>query len=263
MQFQIHSDLHIERCADSEDLPFLERLAPNLCLLGDIGNANSKRYERFILECAARFERVFVVAGNHEYYGNSIEFGNWKIKHVCDKADNVYFLNGSGGRAPQRRNGSCSGSVVIDNIRVVGTTLWSHVPPEHFFTVTNYINDYRRIKKFTVSENNRLHNTAVEYIASEIQEAKNAGQQIVILTHHAPIWASSAPHYVGKPTNCAFATRLEHLFADQSHVRLWGFGHTHWCIDTVIGNTRVVSNCTGYEGENTNRKREYLVATII
>ena len=248
MLFQIQSDLHLEMFNDLKCFPKIEKHAPNLCLLGDIGNPFSNNYECFIVECAHRFERVFVIAGNHEYYGTSINSGNSKIQKICEKEKNIFFLNNS--------------SKVIDNIRIIGTTLWSYIPPKHYNALLNYIGDYKNIDRFVISESNKLHSLATQYISSEIQKAKNNNQQVVILTHHAPIMNSAAPKYIGKISQHGYATPLEFLFENEECVKLWAFGHTHWCVNTTIGTTRVVSNCTGYEDENTNQTKSFFTVSI-
>ena len=237
MKLQILSDLHIETHEGTYEV---KKSCNILCLLGDIGLASQKKYRNFIKSQAQLFDHVFVIAGNHEYYDVKIELGDQIIEETCSKVDNLHFLNNS--------------SFIIDNVRFIGTTLWSRIPIKHYTEIMNRIADYERIRKHKISDTNRMHDKAVEFIENEIKLAKELNQKVVILTHHAPIFKSAAEHYLSKPTQHAYATPLEHLFENEEHVKMWGFGHTHWCNDVTIGkgNTRVVSNCFGYEGEDTN-----------
>lgn len=43
-------------------------ISHSLALLGDIGYPSLRDYEAFLLHQAQRFERIFVLAGNHEFY---------------------------------------------------------------------------------------------------------------------------------------------------------------------------------------------------
>ena len=74
---QIASDLHLEfvegRQPRMRDV--LVPSAPNLALLGDIhvlgDSEGAASYEGFVRECAQHFERVILLAGNHEFYAKN------------------------------------------------------------------------------------------------------------------------------------------------------------------------------------------------
>jgi len=69
-QLQILSDLHIEM-GHQGNFEF-EAVAPYLALLGDIGQPKRSNYAAFLRTQADRFKKVFVVAGNHEFFWNHI-----------------------------------------------------------------------------------------------------------------------------------------------------------------------------------------------
>lgn len=62
--FQYFSDLHLERCTR---LPRIVQTADHLILAGDIGHPQTDIYQEFIRQCSARYARVFMVYGNHEW----------------------------------------------------------------------------------------------------------------------------------------------------------------------------------------------------
>ena len=66
-----------------------------------------------------------------------------------------------------------------------------------------------------------------------------------MVTHHLPTLSVVAPQHKGSVLNGAFATELGDFIAD-SRIDVWIYGHSHTNIDTVIGNTRIVSNQLGY-----------------
>lgn len=76
------SDIHIE----FSQSPILSSPEPRLnflFLVGDIGiPSKDEKYEKFLLDCASKFEKVFVIAGNHEYYTSEYHFVNEKIQQT-------------------------------------------------------------------------------------------------------------------------------------------------------------------------------------
>src|SRR4051794_14988066 len=88
-----------------------------------------------------------------------------------------------------------------EGVRVVGCTLWSHVPEEDVSCVQRQMNDYHLIRmgkrKLLVEDTNRWHDEALAWLKSQLAKAKEAGERVVVLTHHAPIMKSCHPRYYG------------------------------------------------------------------
>jgi len=74
---QYISDIHLELLHIEEIKSRINKIipvCPTLILAGDIGNPFHQGYKLFIQEMNNKFEKVFLVSGNHEYYGGkSIE----------------------------------------------------------------------------------------------------------------------------------------------------------------------------------------------
>lgn len=184
MRIQIASDIHLE-LGDREFATIIEPSAPNLALVGDIcgiglGNAIERRYIRFLRQCAKNFTNVFVLAGNHEYYTSigltmmDIEF---RLEEICEMFDNVHFLQ-------------CK-SIVIDDIRIIGATLWSSIPSQLERAAEETMTDYVKIfgdydEKLTASASTDLHYSHLAFIQREMADAARNGQRSIVLTHHAP-----------------------------------------------------------------------------
>ena len=62
-------------------------------LAGDIGNPHHMTYSKFLTEISAKFKKIFLIAGNHEYYGNELEDTRQMIHRIVDKLDNISFLD--------------------------------------------------------------------------------------------------------------------------------------------------------------------------
>ena len=70
---QYVSDIHLEmhdKYNEGVITPsmFLKPSAPYLALCGDIGIPELKAYDVFLGWCSNNYEKVFLIAGNHEYY---------------------------------------------------------------------------------------------------------------------------------------------------------------------------------------------------
>ena len=90
------------------------------------------------------------------------------------------------------------------------------------------------------------HADSVAWLKRELR-ARDPARTIVV-THHAPSARSIPPFYAGSPLNAAFASGLDALVAG-SRVPLWIHGHTHYNVDYMIGETRVLTNQRGYPDE--------------
>lgn len=240
MKIQILSDLHLEFLSPSQVQTVIDRIQPTgdvLVLAGDIGNGREEHYQHFLVTMASRFPKVFVVAGNHEYYGNDMELTKQTIHSLCTTLDNVSFLDSSwedyGG------------------IRWIGTTLWSHVHEK----TKCFTNDIRRIQNFSLAKYNQQHDQSVQFLHHILQEARH--QQCIVITHYLPSMELIHDKYKQdveeQSFNQWFATPLDDLLeTHSSHIPLWIYGHTHDASQKMLFQTSMVCNPLGYEGENKN-----------
>ncbi len=238
-KFQLLSDIHTEL------KPFnLSSLIPkcdNLFLAGDLGKPASKEYLNLLNYTSKNWKNVFLIAGNHEFYKSSYHDTIKTKKENCQQFDNIHFLN---------RN-----KIILNNVKILGCTLWSNIPKIHSASIQDHINDYHLIrdpennyKKIDTDYTNNLHSIDLKWLESELQINEHTAcggyQATIVITHHAPSFNNTCdPKYIGKFTNYAFCTNLEYLF---KNVNIWIFGHTHWNTNTIIKNTRLISNQYGY-----------------
>jgi predicted phosphodiesterase len=232
VSFHVLSDLHLELFPGFRLDP-ARVAAPYLILAGDIGDPNSEEYCLFLQHCATLFDGVFMVLGNHEAYGGSLATAVAAVQAICDTHANVHLLQ----------------QTVVDlptsNIRVVGTTLWSHIPKREAFNTECFISDYRRIDGFRVHVNNALHASDVKWIDAELTRALADDKRLVVVTHHAPlVLGTSHAKHTGSKLNCAFATDLPHLIRDP--VEIWVHGHTHHTHASMVNGRLLMANQRGY-----------------
>lgn len=257
MYLHILSDLHLEHYNKSITFDDLLKLYPhfyneitqplNECILilsGDIGSPFIENYWSFINHCSNKYKHVILITGNHEYHVDFhinetgyeyIKFIDNIIEHkVKHDYNNVHFLNNN--------------FVMIDNIKFIGTTLWTNIVGKYRMSIQSSLSDYMFINGFNVDIVNDLHKNAIEYINKQL--TLNDCISNVIITHHLPSKKLIAQQYQNnlyEALNHAYYTDLEYLISDK--IKLWVCGHTHIKQDLHIDTTRVVVNPVGYKNE--------------
>jgi hypothetical protein len=265
VKIQIASDLHLEFYENPKAIPddIIVPSAPILALLGDIGLSFTDTLETFLHQQADRFEHVLFLAGNHEYYNHHggqpktvQEQYEWMQK-VCAAKPNLHFMDKDEFR-------------VGTDLTILGTTLWSAIPPSAELVAKQSLNDYHKSyvsvdRKLTPNVTNQWYTENREWLTNKIQEAKERRHTVVVLTHHTPsMEGTSDPKYDGNPLGHCFSTNLTRLLVDP--VAFWVCGHTHYNFDypSSFGpdssTTRLVSNQRGYPGKE---KKEYKNKMVI
>ena len=225
LRVQVLSDIHLEKWSGKE-LKYPPTLdADVLILAGDIGNPRAALYYDFIKMCAGEVKYVIVVAGNHEYYGSTIEKTDELIKTLFAEDDNIWFLQNEG--------------VEIEGLWFYGTTLWSNIPSKDFWSCVDEISDYKRIEYFRPSTCNLLNETAFDALKKFVDEHPAT----IVITHHAPMCLDGEHH-------SAFHNHYgSYIIKNSNKIPLWIYGHTHKHKNTTIENTAVASNPRGYKNE--------------
>jgi len=257
LQIQIVSDLHIELYDEWKDLDFLiEPQAPILALLGDIGYACTHQLRDFLHSQCDRFEKVLLLAGNHEYYNqrgtvySMIEQLNW-LRKVSSERPNLHFMEKE--------------SIILNGVTVLGTTLWSNIPKNRLKMAENSMNDYNlsynhgpgeSIRKLKAKETHAMYQESIYWLESELQKAKKKDHKVVVLTHHTPmLTGTSDPRHKDSDLTCCFSSDLKNFLIESSpNLVVWACGHTHYNFDFMVGDVRLVSNQRGYK---MNPKSEY------
>jgi hypothetical protein len=254
-RIQYVSDIHLEFY---DKVPFPLLVNPNaryLALAGDIGHPAHANYNAFFQHVSSNWDRVFYVPGNHEYY-NKKPSNKWKyvkpqtmeerdvdIRGVVSQYPNVHLLT------PE------SPSIHLDNenIAIVGSTLWSHIPTELHGDIRRRMNDYNYIAKegsaaIEEKDMNSLHKQHRGALMNAIQYWAFQKVPVCVITHHMPSFRLVSPKYADNPVNVAFASSCESLM--MPHVKGWIYGHTHNVCTGMIRDTFTAVNSRGYPNES-------------
>ena len=211
LRIQVMSDLHLE--SRHEGLPVIERAAPVLALLGDIGYASEgeegEKLRQFLLAQTEAFDHVILVAGNHEYYGTSEEDGVAWLRALCEEVprNNLHFLDRD--------------EMELQGVRILGCTMWTRIPKRFRLDAWSMMRDFDKIGELSREEERgqggdeelavmrAVHHGCEKYhewylrdslwLAGAIERARvdtanNTCNGAIVLTHHAPLTKPEVVH---------------------------------------------------------------------
>ena len=144
MKIQYASDLHLEFGSNFRYLranPLAEG-GDVLLLAGDVHYLERRRTENdpFFDWCAKHFRETVIVPGNHEYYRDPIARLDRQDGIPVEKTltDYEYFVRPNVRYLNNR-------SIVIDDVEVFATTLWTVTDPRCYVGIQTGMNDCRQI----------------------------------------------------------------------------------------------------------------------
>ena len=247
VKFQIISDLHLE-IGHYYTPPRIPVEAPYLILAGDIGQLidffESKHYILFLTTQCENFQHVYLVLGNHEFYGVTRKAGI----ELASRLEAQPTLQSKLTVLYRKRVD------ISDEVTLLGCTLNTHIPSEVHNTVQAKVADFRKIEGWTIQQHNQEHVLDVEWLRSEVTsiQANEPTRRVLITTHHAPsLKGTMSPLLGNKPWHLSFAAAIlesdSHSWVRASCLHYWVFGHTHWNSEIRIGKLVLCSNQKGYE----------------
>ena len=245
MKLHVLSDLHLT--FDAFERPQTD--ADVVVLAGDI--ARPREAVAWAMEFA---QPVLYVAGNHEFYGGSIEGTLAELKRLCE-GTHVHLLDDS--------------ELVLEGVRFLGTTLWTDFglfgagerKAAATAEATRFLRDFSRIRRsesaiapFTPEDAAALFDRHARWLETKLTEAYDG--PTVVITHHAPSPGSIHPRFLDSLLNACFVSDLERL-AGAGLAQLWIHGHTHDSFDYELNGTRIVCNPRGYAKGGVNENARF------
>lgn len=175
MKIQYSSDLHLEFLDNRKwvlDNPIVSK-GDILILAGDIVLFKEiHQHQKFFDYVSSHFEHTFWIPGNHEYYNSDIAQRSGAFEEKI--RDNVTLLNNT--------------VKTINGVRLVFSTLWSHISAEKQFLIEQNLSDFRVIRKnekrLTVEDYNQLHLESRLFLEETFQTKTN--NPTIVVTHHPP-----------------------------------------------------------------------------
>ena len=236
MTIQYCSDLHLEFLGNRQWLKE-NPLIPSgevLIIAGDCFHLGDD-YESydFIQQISDEFEAVYILLGNHEYYGGFDAATALEATYEPIK-ENVFIVNNI--------------SIEAQGIRLIFSTMWSLID-RNILEVMRGMMDFRQIRfggeRFTINHFNALHKRSFQFLEEEVAKP---GKKMVI-THHLPSNECNIDLFKGSVLNPAFCVEKTWLFIAHSDISHWIYGHSHQNkADFDINGTTMVTNQLGYVG---------------
>jgi hypothetical protein len=222
--FQILSDLHLEvaKQYSSFEIP---PSAPYLVLAGDIGLLTDyDSYLAFLARQLQAFKKLFLVLGNHDFYGLSFTAG----PEQAQKLEIEPILNGKLVLLHRKHF-----DIPDSSTSILGCTLWSKIQDDARQVVQTKVADFRKITDWSIASHNAAYEADLSWLKNQVAELPKASEgspkrkpperTIVIITHHAPSTEKTAdPIHDNSPFTSASATDLFNG-EDWPNVKLWVF----------------------------------------
>ena len=196
---QYASDIHLEKGFKK----YIKDEKPYLVLCGDIGYVEEETYKNFLFDVSNRFDKVFLISGNHEYdnvtrncRGNfqktqeNIRKLDTDIENLCSMRNNIFFL--------QKKTHKLLDN---ENLYITGCTFWATLPKSKYV----------------------LHLEHKKWLENTLD--KNKENNYVVATHHAPMLECLHRKYHHDTYNY-FATDQTEILKRQN-LLCWIYGHTH------------------------------------
>jgi len=240
--FQFVSDLHLDVWATATDSkePWLTIIRPvgqYLLIAGDTAELRWPLWSSFLNYCSHNWQQICIITGNHEYYHNNcnVAESDHYMKQMCAAFANVHFLQ--------------MGQLDIDQVVILGCTLWTHIPAHATKDVQHSIKDFKSIKDMSIDVYQELNQTHFHWLQDRISSLT---QPCIIMTHHAPLrHHTSAPRYErsGQLSNYCYSNDMYWFMKHIPAGSYWVYGHTHWRTSFEVSKIRIVSFPHGYPSE--------------
>lgn len=266
MKLRVWSDIHLDVNGRFKYKPIGDESEHVLVLAGDILSFDElihpiRKEIIDFFEICDLFKQVIFVPGNHEYYNQRIDNTVFSMETLDTFSCRI--LNDE-----KQYQVLSNDYIIIDDVKFIGSTLWSKIRPEYFATVSSGIRDFQRIVvdidrfdpvPFTVNDCNLFHNHCVDYLQYELGCKTSENVRNVVITHFMPFQELQHVKYALNLSghNDYFQNNLSWML-HKYNIDTWIYGHTHDPVyidrhDNVYristNGTRIVSNPRGYFNE--------------
>lgn len=202
------------------------RHEPLLIIAGNVGPADDWRTQSYIHDCCTQFEHVIWVPGNIELWSRPMQqrtrkHYNEMLALLQDMDENLENLT------------------VLHNARFdykgwifLGSTLWTHIPPNDFYDVHTHVDDYKYIlnhfyEPIEALRTNMWHNNCMHFLNMSLNSIKKEDQKkVIVVTHYPPLsYGVNRVEIDESRIRAAYVNNLAWFIekhADKIHTWVWG-----------------------------------------
>lgn len=255
-QNRIYSDLHQEFKEDGffHIAKHGDEKEQNLIIAGDLYHLSHLKkkekglfFQNFFSDLSERFNKVFLVYGNHDFYG-----GKLSKQHILDSQsffdqfNNVFVLSRH------------TPSITDEDTVYVGATLWTDFGGQNHSLIPHHrenteSNDFKYITY--ISPHGYTKFKPVHWINEFLADSKwiksevenNKDKKIVVVTHFAPSKYSYDDTDPKEQYSKYYKSNLDDFIINNPHINFWFHGHIHTPNDFTLGDTKIFSNPIGYK----------------
>ena len=215
-----------------------------LVIAGDI-NENVNTLCEFVYACSKYYSKVIFITGNHEYY---IYKKDMKNKYHHNSMNKVYEINrafdGDSSIIFLDKTNSTKGVYTYNDFTLAGDTLW-YKP----VTVVDWAFNYPlQTDSLLIKSELSWKDKILKLNEDSISWYNNLPNNIDLMITHVPPFRNKNN---GRGSNSCYYTKVKEYKSP-----VWIYGHDHKENDTIINNTRFVSNPWGYD------TKEFKVKTL-
>lgn len=190
---------------------------------------------------------LIVVPGNGEYVNQELGEARRQYRASVESVPDAVFLDNDVAKLPS-------------DLRIIGSTLWSHVPGDHIDAYNKMFADNGMVgvdgdnirlgeRLMTLHDTNEQHREARSFHERELRGLSAAEREnTIVCTHYWPtLRPFTGPD--GQPAADRYITGsdLDGLIAECGP-RLWLCGHAHTTHHLTIGNTQISANPRAGDG---------------
>lgn len=246
MKIAYASDVHREFHPDIPNwLPPLPSECDVMILAGDIADSRYAIDTVMRIADALPASTILFIAGNHEFYGVSIDNQIMQFRQAFADEPRIHYLEND--------------SITIGDVRFLGCTLWSdfnvlgkdYVRPS-MKEAERYIADFQMIRDkagsspfLPISAVQRFRESR-DWMIKSLKEPTD--HKTVVITHFPPC---AETRHQAIPTDILtpyFQANCRGII-EKFQPDVWIYGHNHYSLDITIGKTLVTSNQLGYPEE--------------
>jgi hypothetical protein len=199
-----------------------------------------------IRETQSDATQIIVIPGNGEYIDQELNESRQQYRAVVAGIPNAIFLDDD---VAELRSG----------VRIIGSTLWSHVADDAMDTYNKMLADYGQLgvdnirlgdRYLTLRDTNELHRQARSFIEGQLRSLSDSERAETIVCTH--FWPTLRPWTTpeGQPDSEWYqmtGSDLDALIAECGP-KYWLCGHDHTTQHVTIGTTQISSNPRAGEG---------------